>query len=152
MERSIFINDFSPSLCISSKYGDGDTCPIDQSPSQKFNIDPLTGRPIDDLTALLKAKPLDRERILANMEAFREDFSIPPTDNVADLAKALVYSQPRLAQLPSELAELAEFVASRKLEERRKAEQADFLKKLDEDMKEVEDDKDKVDDNKPKED
>lgn len=135
MDRINFslVNDISPELVTSFDYGHGDTVPIDQTPAKSFNIDPKTGRPMSDLTALLKAQPLDRERLLANMEEFRADYALKPDATPSDVAESLKYALPRLAQMPSELAEYAEFVTSKRLEEAKKVKEADFLKQLDED-------------------
>lgn len=87
------------------EYGKKDSVPLDQSAVQPFNIDPTTGRPLYDLTAILRAQTkADQQKILDSMVTFDSDFL--PDDITSDMA--LEYSVPRLAQMPSELAELTE--------------------------------------------
>lgn len=126
------------SLSYSPVYGKGDTCPIDQQPVAKFNIDPATGRPMSDLTAVLRSQGLDRERLLANLEEFRSEF-LP--DDISD-SDALKYQNPRLCQMPSELAEYSEFVTQKRLEEKKKLDDAKEFELFKESLKKKDDDDD----------
>lgn len=110
MDR-IFINSRYHSTPTNFAFGKGDTVPIDQTPSASFNIDPSTGHPLSDITAIVRAdNKFEQERMLANLVKYESEF-LPPDANIDDVLK---YSQPRLAQMPSELAELTEkFTKSR---------------------------------------
>ena len=130
MDKNNSIIVFDESITYNAEFGKGDTVPVDQQPVLKFNIDPSTGCPMSDLTCLLRSQGLERERMLANLEEFRADY-LP--EDISD-EQALKFLAPRLAQLPSELAEHVEFVTSKRLEEQKKlAEQKeleDFKKSL----------------------
>lgn len=136
MDKTLYIKPTHPSILFAPSFGEGDTVPIDQQPVQKFNIDPATGAPMSDITAVLRSQGLDRERLLANLEEFRAEF-LPEDMSNED---ALKYMNPRLCQMPSELAEYAEFVTQKQLEEKRKADEAreleEFRKSFDKDEKE----------------
>lgn len=96
------------------EYGKKDSVPLDQAAVQSFNIDPVTGRPMYDLTCIIKAQnKSEQERLIANMTQFDSNF-LP--DDLSD-DDALKYSYPRYAQMPSELAELTEKFAHQKFEE-----------------------------------
>lgn len=130
------------SILMDAKFGEIGTCPIDQAPSKDFNIDPLTGRPMSDLTALLKAKDGEAERIIKEMQQYKADY-LPADISNED---ALKYYQPRLCQMPSELAELQQYQVEQQLKaeqekqrekelESLKAEIIDSDKKKDEETK-----------------
>lgn len=129
---------FHDSLLEVVKYGEKDSVPIDQQPAQSFNIDPMTGRPMSDITAILRAKGSEQNNLLSNLEEFKADY-LP--EGISD-ADALKYYKPRLCQLPSELAEYSEKVTSERLEEAKKAkelaEQEELFKKLEEEAKKKE--------------
>lgn len=108
------------------EYGKKDSVPIDQSSVQSFNIDPVTGRPLYDLTAVVRAQSkAEQQRVLDMMVKFDSDWL--PDDVTNDMA--LKYSFPRYAQMPSELAELTEKVNAAKFEEWRKSKQIEDEKK-----------------------
>lgn len=107
---------FHGSLTEVVKYGEKDSVPIDQLPKERFNIDPMTGRPMSDITAILRAKGSEQQNLLANLEEFKADY-LP--EGISD-EDALKYYKPRLCQLPSELAEYSDHVISERLEEAKK--------------------------------
>lgn len=81
-------------------FGDKDSCPICQNPAQDFNIDASTGRPMEDITALIRASDdLEARRIVNAMPEFKSD-NLP--DDMSD-ADAIKFMKPSLCQLPSEL-------------------------------------------------
>lgn len=132
MDR-IFINQsFHPTVTFVGVYGKGDSVPVDQQPCKDFNIDPATGRPMSDISAVLRANKLDQQRLLAEMTEFKADYL--PSD-ISDV-DALKYAVPRLAQLPSELAEYSEALTSARLEE---AKESQRLKDLEEFKKSLSD-------------
>lgn len=107
------------------KYGEGDSCPIDQSPVKSFNIDPDTGRPVSDITRLLRAQSQYEKDKIYNDLVNHEDTSGVPFDDAKGLSDAIKYQVPRLAQLPSELADFTESLYQRhfdELEEKKKKE------------------------------
>lgn len=115
------------STCIGRvKYGSSDSVPIDQQPSAKFNFDPASGRPISDISAIIRAQGLDKQRLLADLTEFKADFL--PAD-VSDV-DALKYAIPRLCQLPSELAEFQEELTRQQLEEDKRKRSDEEVKKL----------------------
>ena len=81
-------------------FGDNDSCPICQNPAQDFNIDAATGRPMEDITSLIRASDdLEARRIVNAMPEFKSD-NLP--DDMSD-ADAIKFMKPSLCQLPSEL-------------------------------------------------
>lgn len=100
-------------------YGTGDSVAIDQQGTQLFNVDPATGRPMSFMDAVIKAQGLDRDRLLRSVDEYKASF-LP--DDISD-EDALRYAQPRLTQLPSELAEYTEQVTKARLQ-RAKEDQA----------------------------
>lgn len=89
-------------VLIAPKFGEKGSCPIDQTPSQSFNIDPSTGRPMSDITAIVRSQnALEMQAKFASLPEFKSNYLPEGTSN----DDALVYQTPRLAQLPSELAE-----------------------------------------------
>lgn len=114
------------SLLAAPDYGKGDTCPIDQQPAKDFNVDPATGHPMSDITAVMKSQSLSAVRdALDIIETSKHDFL---DDSVSD-ADALKYSIPRLCQLPSELAEYTESVTKARLQEKAVKQRDEQLKK-----------------------
>lgn len=81
-------------------FGDYDSCPICQNPAQDFNIDAATGRPMEDITSLIRASDdLEARRIVNAMPEFKSD-NLP--DDMSD-SDAIKFMKPSLCQLPSEL-------------------------------------------------
>ena len=81
-------------------FGDKDSCPICQNPAQDFNIDAATGRPMEDITSLIRASDdLEARRIVNEMPEYKSD-NLP--DDMSD-ADAIKFMKPSLCQLPSEL-------------------------------------------------
>ena len=121
MDRYIMnINQPHRSVVERVEYGKKDSVPLDQSAVQSFNIDPVTGRPMYDLTCIIKAQnKAEQERLIANMTQFDSNFLPDDLSN----EDALKYSYPRYAQMPSELAELTEKFAHQKFEEWRQQKQ-----------------------------
>ena len=63
------------SLIEPIEYGKKDSVPLDQSSVQDFNIDPVTGRPLYDLTAILRAQnKAEQQKILESLTKFESDF------------------------------------------------------------------------------
>lgn len=112
MDKLIKFNSFHPSLSESVEYGDLDSVPVDQSSSQEFNFDPATGLPMSDITAILRADAMTQRVKLSELQEFASNFL--PSDITDE--DALKYYQPRLAQMPSELAELSEDIARQRWE------------------------------------
>lgn len=123
------------SIVRTCEYGKDDCCAIDQQAVLSFNIDPLTGRPLYDLTGILRSQNmLEQQRLLDGLEQFKADYL--PADVSDD--QAFEFYEPRLCQLPSEKADLlARRVDDRLKLERLKAEQAErdrLLSSLDPDV------------------
>lgn len=117
---------FHPTILQSVRYGADDSVPIDQQPCKEFNIDLATGRPMSDITAVIRAQGLDKQRLLADLTEFKADY-LP--EDVSD-TDALKYAIPRLTQLPSELAEYSEAITKARLEEKAEKERQLKLDKL----------------------
>lgn len=118
---------------IAPKYGDKDTSPVDQSPCEDFNINPDTGRVMSDMTKLLRAQSqFEKDKLLKEL-SFRElDLTEMSDEQIKD---AIKYSRPYLAQLPSEMADHAEYLQQerfRLVEEKRQ-------KRIDAASREIED-------------
>lgn len=106
-----------PSIVIGVAFGEDDSLPFDQQGVQKFNIDPATGCPLSDITAILRSKDnLDGQRLLASFEQYKSEF-LP--EDISD-EDALKYYQPARCQMPSELAELQERILRERIEEEAK--------------------------------
>lgn len=104
-------------------FGDKDSCPICQNPSQDFNIDASTGRPMEDITSLIRASDdLEARRIVNAMPEFKSD-NLP--DDMSD-SDAIRYMKPSLCQLPSELKRFHESIGQFMID--KKQELADKLK------------------------
>lgn len=112
-----------PVIYLMAEYGKDDSCPVDQSPVEDFNIDPSTGRPMSDITKLVRAQSqYEKENILKRLNE-------RPLEDVMTLEQIkteLKYGKPRLAQLPSELADYAEFAYSSVKQTKDDLEQLDF--------------------------
>lgn len=106
-----------PSVTKIIKFGEYGSVPIDQQPAKRFNIDPSTGRPIDDLTAILRAQNMqEQSALMERLTEYKAEF-LPADMSDED---ALMYMSPRLCQLPSELAEHAESVTRARLHKQEK--------------------------------
>lgn len=104
-------------------FGDSDSCPICQNPAQDFNIDAATGRPMEDITSLIRASDdLEARRIVNAMPEFQSD-NLP--DDMSD-ADAIKFMKPSLCQLPSELKRFHESIGQLIID--KKQEIADKLK------------------------
>lgn len=127
-KRKIF-----PALAValvysSVEYGKGDSCPIDQSPIESFNIDPATGRAMSDITRLMRAQSeLEKNNILKSL---KERKGFEGFNDLEALKNDIKYFRPYLAQLPSELADYTESVFKQQMEERSKLKE-DERKRLD---------------------
>lgn len=110
-------------------YGKGDSVAIDQQSAQVFNIDPATGRPICDLTLIMRANnKFEQEKILANLPEFEKTY-LP--DDVTD-EQAIEYACPRLAQLPSEKVDFQTNLMRQRIEREKALKQAEYEKKVQE--------------------
>lgn len=107
---------------IKPKYGEKDTSPIDQSPVLDFNINPDTGRLMSDMTKLLHAQSqFEHDKLLKEL-TFRKVDLTEMTD--AQINDTIKYARPYLSQLPSEMADHAEYLQQERFrlrEEKRKA-------------------------------
>ena len=104
-------------------FGDNDSCPICQNPAQDFNIDAATGRPMEDITSLIRASDdLEARRIVNAMPEFKSD-NLP--DDMSD-SDAIKFMKPSLCQLPSELKRFHESIGQLIID--KKQETADKLK------------------------
>ena len=104
-------------------FGDNDSCPICQNPAQDFNIDAATGRPMEDITSLIRASDdLEARRIVNAMPEFKSD-NLPEDMSDAD---AIKFMKPSLCQLPSELKRFHESIGQFMID--KKQELADKLK------------------------
>lgn len=112
-----------PVIYMMAEYGKGDSCPIDQSPVEDFNIDPSTGRPMSDITKLVRAQSqYEKDQILKHLD----ERPIGDFMTLEQVKNELKYGKPRLAQLPSELADYAEFAFSSVKKTKDDLEQSDF--------------------------
>lgn len=129
-----FIPFIDVSLYASVEYGTMDSCPIDQSPIEDFNIDPETGRPESDITKILRAQTkFEQEKL------YKELVERPvPVEEMTDMQirHEIMYGRPFLAQSPSELADYAEQMQQKAIDDAEKARQ----KELDAMRREVEND------------
>lgn len=130
MDRIRF-NTFQPHVSMVKPvvYGKGDSVPIDQQSAQVFNIDPATGRPICDLTLIMRANnKFEQEKILANLPEFEKTY-LP--DDVSD-EQAIEFACPRLTQLPSEKVDFQTNLMRQRIEREKAQKQADYEKKVQE--------------------
>lgn len=112
-------------------FGKADTCPIDQMPSKSFNLDPYSGRPMEEITKVMRAQTAaEQQTAYLNLAQFKGDFL--PDDTSAKTA--LKFMKPSLCQLPSELAEWSEYISSQELsrleKERADKQEEDYLAEL----------------------
>lgn len=116
MDRLLKPRDFHASLSERVAYGDQDSVPVEQSSCKDFNFDKSTGFPMSDMTAILRADAMAARVKLSELQEFKAEF-LPAETTDED---ALKYYQPRLAQMPSELAELSEDIARQRWEDYKK--------------------------------
>lgn len=96
------------------RFGEKGSVPIDQTPSQSFNIDPNTGRPMSDIQKLVKMQNVaEQQAAFAGLSEFKSNFL--PSD-IKD-EDALKFMCPRLSQLPSELLSFREGLVKAKIAE-----------------------------------
>lgn len=139
MERLIsnYVNPRPFAFLEDVEYGKGDSIPLDQTSVQKFNIDPATGMPISDISAIIRANNLATQRdLVSRLQEFKADFL--PAD-ISD-ADAIKYAVPRYAQLPSEVAEMTEMIAQKKLDDlkaQKERESAEAKAKADEEYQKM---------------
>lgn len=111
------------------KFGDKGSVPINQGPSKDFNIDPHTGRPMQQITALLHAQSAAEQMALfSGLEEFKSNY-LP--DDISN-EDAIRFMMPRYCQLPHQISEFSANLAAE--EQAKKLEKA----KKDEDTKKVE--------------
>lgn len=81
-------------------FGSPGSVPIDQTPSQDFNVNPHTGRPMSDIQRLVHIQnDLQLAAEFAQLQEFKPKFL--PKDMTDE--DAIKFAVPRLSQLPSEL-------------------------------------------------
>lgn len=107
-------------------FGDPRSCPIDQTASVGFNIDPDTGNPMSTFDVLMKADKLEQRRILDGLQEYKSNFL--PSD-ISD-TDAIRFALPRTCQLPSELAEYQSALTERELERQKKIDEEIRLRDL----------------------
>lgn len=117
---------FHSAIATPIAFGDKGSCPIDQQPAASFNIDPATGRPSDLMTSVMRAQGLERDKLLAGLQEYKSEF-LPADMSDAD---AIKFAQPRLCQLPSELAEFQEGLIKMQIDEEKAAEMENERKKF----------------------
>lgn len=112
-------------------YGEKGSLPIDQSMSKKFNIDPATGRPMNDVQRLVKMQnDFEMQRCFAQLPEYKSNF-LPKEMSDED---ALMFMCPRNKQLPSELLDYREGLTKYKLNQQElQNRRAALLKKQQED-------------------
>lgn len=106
----MFTRCFKPSLSVAVyacvEYGTHDSCPIDQTPVQEFNIDPATGRCESDITKLLRAQTkYEQDKLYKELVERKVDLTELTPEQ---LRHEVSFGRPRLCQSPSELADYAE--------------------------------------------
>lgn len=106
----MFTRCFKPSLSVAVyacvEYGTHDSCPIDQTPVQEFNIDPATGRCESDITKLLRAQTkYEQDKLYKELIERKVDLTELTPEQ---LRHEVSFGRPRLCQSPSELADYAE--------------------------------------------
>lgn len=115
-------------------FGEGDTCPIDQSPAKDFNIDPYTGRPTEEITKAMRAQTAaEQQTLFMNLTQYKGDFlpeSVEPRE-------ALKFMKPSLCQLPSELAEWQESLTKFELDTAKQKQDAEELDKIRKSLQDV---------------
>lgn len=104
---------FHGTVVMPVNYGSRLCVPIDQQMAQSFNVDPSTGRPVDDITALVRSQGLEQRRILDNLNPMESSYL---AEDVTD-EQAISECVGRYCQLPSEYAEYTEQVVRKKIED-----------------------------------
>lgn len=124
-----------PNIAIAAplEYGKPGCSAIDQTPARDFNIDPATGRPMEEITRVMRAQTqAEMQNAFMNLNVFSSTFL--PDDTSAK--EALKFMKPSLCQLPSELAEwseaLAKYQYDQKLSEIEKKKAEEEAKKAEE--------------------
>lgn len=108
----MFIRCFTPSISVAVyaavEYGTMDSCPIDQTPVQDFNVDPATGRCESDITKMLRAQTkFEQDKLYKELIERKVDLTeLTP----AQLRHEVSFGRSRLCQSPSELADYAEAI------------------------------------------
>lgn len=84
-------------------YGDPGSCPVDQTSSKEFNIDPSTGRPMSAIDKVIKANSeVEMQAMFAALPEIATQFK----DSNMSNEEILKFAFPRHCQLPSEIAKL----------------------------------------------
>lgn len=114
-------------------FGESGSVPIDQTPSQEFNVDPCTGRPMNDIQRLVKSQSdLEMQAQFAQLKEFKANF-LPKDMSDSD---ALKFMCPRTCQLPSEILDYrvnhAKDALNQEIQKRNAAKLEDSRKKTDE--------------------
>lgn len=114
----------------SNKFGEGDSVPINQNPSQSFNVNPDTGRPMSVITSLLRSQnAAEQMAILNGLDEFKSDY-LPEGISNED---AIKFMMPRYCQLPSQISDFAgNLKAEKDLLELKKKNNEELSKKVDE--------------------
>lgn len=109
------------------KFGESDSCPISQTPSMDFNIDPNTGRPMSVITSIIRSEnAVQQQAAFAQLNEFKSQFLPADMDN----EKAFKYAFPSRCQLPSEIASVHERFAQLQLDEKALAEEQSKAKEI----------------------
>lgn len=112
-----------------NSFGEGDSVPINQNPSQSFNINPDTGRPMSVITALLRSQnAAEQLAILNGLDEFKSTY-LP--DGISN-EDAIKYMVPRYCQLPSQIAKFNSELKAEKDLLKLKEDQDENNKKLEE--------------------
>lgn len=135
MFKRAFIPSLNVALYAAVEYGTMDSCPIDQTPVSAFNIDPETGRPESDITKILRAQTkFEQEKLYKELV----ERPVPVSEMTAEqIRHEILYGRPRLAQSPSELADYAEQMQQKALddaENARKKELSAMRREVEDDM------------------
>lgn len=108
------------------QYGRKGSFPIDQTPSQPFNIDVSTGRPMTEIERLVKIQnSVNQQAFFASLSEFRSNF-LP--DDVTD-EDALTFIKSRYCQTKGQLLDYKEGLAKYQLDQQAKLDKAAALKK-----------------------
>ena len=115
MFKKCFSSFVPVSVYCGADFGKMDSCPIDQSPCEDFNIDPATGRPMSDITKLVRAQSqYEKEQLLKHIV----ERPMSEVLTAEQIKQELKFGKPRLAQLPSELADFAEYAQQKLFDEK----------------------------------
>ena len=127
-KRQVFNKSYFHRAFVSRvKFGEKGSIPMDQSYSKSFNVDPNTGRPMNDVQRLVKEQnDLAMQAAFAQLHEFKSEF-LPKEVSDSD---ALKFMCPRLAQLPSELLSYKEGLTKYQLKQQQiKAEKSAFAQR-----------------------